>query len=208
MKLGKIELTKKKLIIGGSVVLAAALISAGVIFACNANKTAEVKPEEAAVIQEATTEENKDQNQDQNQAEAQNNEVKNDNAKNKDKKENKTAKDNNKKIDMPEIKTDLKVNGDQVVLNAEGKDGSSKTILTFNGDKLSKLVVEMNCSDEKILKESKEFYEKSGFKIVESNAKNLKAEMGNELIEYMNQLFTKKQDVIDFYKQFSEAMKG
>ena len=209
MKLGKLELSKKKLIIGGSVVLAAALIGAGVIFAFNANKTPEIQPEEPAIVetqeQEATAEENKEQTEAQNDENK--TEVKSDNAKNQGKKENNTAKNNDKKPVMPEVKTDLKVNGDEVVLNAEGKDGSSKTILTFSGDKLSKVVLEMNSSNEAMLKESKEFYEKSGFKILESNGKSLKVEMSNELIDAMNKAGN-KQDIIDFYKQFSEALKG
>ena len=209
MKLGKLELSKKKLIIGGSVVLAAALIGAGVIFAFNANKTPEIQPEEPAIVetqeQEATAEENKDQTEAQNDENK--TEVKNDNAKNQGKKENNTSKSNGKTPVMPEVKTDLKVNGDEVVLNAEGKDGSSKTILTFSGDKLSKVVLEMNSSNEAMLKESKEFYEKSGFKILESNGKSLKVEMSNELIDAMNKAGN-KQDIIDFYKQFSEALKG
>lgn len=216
MKLGKLELTKKKLIIGGSVVLAIALISAGVIFACNANKPAEVKPEEAAVVQEATSEENKEQTEAKNKEannEA-NNEVK-DNIKNKGKKENKSvkdnkaAKDNNQKTVMPDVKTDLKVNGDEVVLTANGKDASSKMILTFNGDKLSKMGFEMNFSIEnKESKEFKEAFEMLGFKVLESDAKSLKAELDGKLIEEMNKEGSKKQEIIDLCKRLLEAMKG
>lgn len=209
MKLGKLELTKKKLIIGGSVVLAAGLISAGVIFACNVNKPAEVKPEETAVMQEATTEENNDQNQAENQN--QNNEVKDDNAKNKGKKENvkdnKATKNNDKKPVMPEVKTDLKVNGDEVVLNAESKVGSSKMILTFNGDKLSKVVLEESCSDGNAMKELKEGHEKSGSKILEFNGKTLKVEMNSKFVEMMNQAGS-KQEIIDGLKQTLDMLKG
>ena len=122
-------------------------------------------------------------------------------------KENKTTKDNNQKPVMPEVKTDLKVNGDQVVLNADGKDGSSKTILTFNGDKLAKLVVKITSSNEAMLKESKEFYEKGGFKILKSGGNEFEAEISNELIDATNKSAS-KQEIIDFYKQLSEALKG
>lgn len=212
MKLGKLKIGKKKLIIGGSVVFVA-LVTAGVVFACNANKTPEVKTEDIPAIQtqEVTTEENKEQTQTEAQNDENKGEVKDNNVKNKDKKENakenKTTKDNSQKPVMPEVKTDLKVNGDQIVLNANGKDGSSKTILTFNGDKLSKLVVEINSSNEAMVKESKEFYEKGGFKILEFGGKVLKVEMSQELVDAMNQSGS-KQDIIDFYKQLSEALKG
>lgn len=210
MKLGKLKMGKKKLIIGGSVILVA-LVTAGVVFACNANKTTEVKTEDIPAIQEVTTEENKEQTQtetknDENKVEVKDNNVKN-KAKKENAKENKTTKDNNQKPVMPEVKTDLKVNGDQVVLNADGKDGSSKTILTFNGDKLAKLVVEINSSNEAMVKESKEFYEKGGFKILEFGGKTLKVEMSNELVDAMNKSGS-KQEIIDFYKQLSEALKG
>lgn len=210
MKLGKLELGKKKLIIGGSAVLAAVLISAGVIFACNASKNEEVKTDDTAVVQtqESATEENKEQSK----TEAQNSEVKDEkgsevkdnNAKNKDKKEktkgNKATKNDSKAPVMPEIKTDLKVDGDQVILTASSEEGSSKMILTFNGDKLSKVVLEESCSDENALKELKEGHEKSGSKVLEFNGKTLKVEMSNKFVEFMNKAGN-KQDIIDGLKQ-------
>lgn len=213
MKLGKLKIGKKKLIIGGSVILVA-LVTAGVVFACNVNKTSEVKTEDIPAIQtqETAVEENKEQTQteaqnDENKSEVKDNNVKNNKDKKENAKENKTAKNNSQKPVMPEVKTDLKINGDQVVLNANGKDGSSKTILTFNGDKLTKLVVEIESSNEAMLKETKEFYEKGGFKILESNGKVLKVEMSQELVDALNQSGS-KQEIIDFYKQLSEALKG
>jgi len=214
MKIGKMEFNKKKIIICGSITLAV-IISAGVIFACNANKNSEVKAEETKIAQ---TQEVAEENKDQIATEIQQNndvntEVKDSNVTSKDKKENvketknNTSKNNEQKPVMPEIKTDLKVDGDQVVFCANEKDSSSKTILTFSGDKLSKMVVEMNSSNGKIVSESKEFYEKSGFKVLESNANSLKVEANGEFVEGMNQL-GKKQDIVNFYKQISEASKG
>lgn len=211
MKIGKIEITKKKIIICGVVALTA-IISAGVIFACNKKNTPEVAIEENPVVQtqDANTEEQPEQTPTEVTTSEQN-ETKNEESKSKEKKEsvkeNKSKKDNNNQPNTPEVKTDIKVEGDQVVLNADGKDGSSKTILTFNGDKLSKMVLEMSSSDEKMLKDIKEAYEKMGSKILEFNGKNLKAEMSSDFVDEMNKL-GKKQDIIDFYKQFSEALKG
>ena len=47
-----------------------------------------------------------------------------------------------------------------------------------------------------------------GFKVLESDAKSLKAELDGKLIEEMNKEGSKKQEIIDLCKRLLEAMKG
>ena len=108
----------------------------------------------------------------------------------------KASEDNNKTKDS-ENKNDSKINGDEVILVREDNGYTYMTILTFNGDKLLRDVLEVRSPEGKSFDSIKKEYEAANYKILEHNKDVLKMESSKFTVDSLNKVGGKR-DIINF----------
>ncbi|MBR1779035.1 MAG: hypothetical protein IJ758_00825 [Clostridia bacterium] len=191
-------------------IVAFIMIITAVLPFVSCKKSEEINSEDATITQtqETTPEENEPT---ENCPPENNSNEKNQKTKTEDKKSNnaknaeKTNSENNApniKEEAPEVKTELKVEDNQVTLNEESEIGSSKIILNFDGDRLLNVLFELTSkTDQSIPVEFQKSLEEMGiYHTVNFDGKNLKMEITKSLIDEINKSGMKKQDIVDFFK--------
>lgn len=112
-------------------------------------------------------------------------------------KNDKKSSEDSKKTDESEKKSDSTSNNSEVYIVTENNGYKYMDILTFNGEKLLKLVMEVTSFEGKSLDSVKKIYEDAGYKTLEYNKDILKMESGKFTIDSLNKVGSKR-GIIDF----------
>lgn len=169
------NLGKKKIIAicVGVFVLGIAIGALTLLGFSNFNEGSKTTENSTEQVQEATQEESKDQSSAKDQ-------------------ENTKTSENSKKSDESTKKEDSKSNDEEVILLEEDKI-NHRIILSFNGEKLSKIDLEISTVYGKSLESIKKDYETQGYVTLKyEKDKFLKMESSQKVVDKMNKLGSKE----------------